>query len=78
MRRRANNHGDNLMGIESKIEADLRARAAEDDFPLVDEIDAAPVDVPERGKVTWEVWAIALIVGATAVNAVVALVQSSS
>lgn len=58
------------MGIESKIEADLRARAAEDDFPPIGEIESEPYAVPERGRATWEVWLIAAIVGATAVNAV--------
>lgn len=57
------------MGIESKIEADLRARNAEDGFLQVDDMSITPSEVPERGRATWEVWVIALLVGAAAMNA---------
>ncbi|MGX7924944.1 hypothetical protein ACWPMX_00035 [Tsuneonella sp. HG094] len=57
------------MGIESKIEADLRARNAEDGFLQVDDMSITSFEVPERGRATWEVWVIALLVGAAAMNA---------
>lgn len=62
------------MGIESKIEADLRAREAEEGFFHVNDVAHEPFDVPERGRVMWEVWLIALLVGAAILNAVLLLV----